>query len=262
MTMLGQGMRAVRFFGLILVSMALLMATAAAQQAWEPVRVAAEWQMRDTGGMVEDVSGNQHHGELVGESAFAGDATQPDAIVITGSTGAMWVGHSVDLEPARGGVETWINAAYLRDADLFNKLTFRTLRTGLVGGKAVYGVHLFADGTLAGYILNDNEQTGKLWTWVWAPRPVINAGQWHHIVLQWDGTQVGLYVDGIHVAKKPYKEIPGAGLSYSGESEFTLGQATRWFGTGDHQFIGRLGRTRVYNGSMSADEIRVRAARL
>lgn len=243
------------------VGMGILMtATAGAQQFGTALDDQAKWSMRDTGTMVvEDVSGNQHPGQLVGESFFEQDTAQPHAIVITGRTGAMLVKHSVDLEPARGGVETWINPTLLRDADVFNKLTSQTLRTDNAGGKAVYGVHLFADGTIAGYILNDNEHVGRLWTWVWAPRPVIKAGQWHHIVLQWDGAHVGLYVDGMHVAKKSYKEIPGLGLSYSGESAFTLGQATRWFGTDDHQFLGKFSETRVYTGAMTAAEIADRA---
>ncbi len=223
--------------------------------------MSGEWAMRNSGSLVvEDSSGSRNNGLLIGESSFRSDEQMGDSIEITGRTGYLSVPHSIGLEPDRGGVETWIKPAdLLRDVDVFNKLTYWTLRSGLDGGKAVYGVHLFQDGSLGGYILNDALPGGHMMTWVWGPRKLITAGQWHHLVLQWDGRQLTLYVNGKHVSRRAYTEVPGVGLSYSRESDFTLGRATRWFGNDDHQFIGQFGKTRVFQGSMTDTEIQLRA---
>lgn len=242
----------------------LLVVTGAlfAQEPQSDFKVVAHWTMRNTGAsLVEDVSGNGHHGTLVGETAFNDDPDMMSA-EITGHSGYISVPHHDDLEPARGGVELWVKPAYLRDADMFTKLTFYTIRTGQQGGKQVFGVHLLADGNVAGYILNDGGNPDwRIWTWVRSVHPVISARSWHHLVLQWDGLQVTLYVDGKKIARRGYKEVPELGLSYSRESAFTLGQATRWYGNDDHQFIGQYGETRIYHGTLTEEEIRQRASR-
>lgn len=236
----------------ILVALVASAQFAICQSNPESATVVARWTMRDTGTpTVEDFSGRQHNGQLKGAASYQRDPQMKNSLEISATSGKMTVPYSKDFDLARGAVETWINPKYMKEADLFNKITYKTLRTGVQGAKSVFGVHMYADGSLTGYILNDAEPQGRFWTYVPTPRRLISAGKWHHLVLQWDGHHVTLFLNGVHVMKREYKEIDGAGLSYFGEGEFTLGQGEN----ADNTFIGRFGLTRIYRGNLTDEEV-------
>lgn len=227
---------------------------AVAQTKYEDPGLVGRWTMRNTGGtLVEDFSGNNHFGSLNGAAFFKNDAKMLNSVEIIEGSGEVLIPHSNELEPARGTVETFFKVDYLQRAELVTKVSFKTLRTNRrdgVGG-AVYGIRLLADGTVQGFIMNDDPLQGQ-WTFVSSPRSVVKAGSWHHIALQFDGKFVKLFFDGVVLAKHPYKEIPGVGLSYSGESELVLGYGS--------SFVGQIGETRIYNRQLSDVEVSQRAA--
>jgi len=219
---------------------------------FEGATVVARYNMRDTRtSAVEDSSGKQHHGQLKGSASYQSDSQMQSSLEIASTSGKMTVPYCKHFDLAQGAVETWINPKYMKDADLFNKITYKTLRTGVMGAKSVFGVHMHQDGSLTGYILNDAEPQGRFFTYVPTPRRLITAGKWHHIVLQWDGHHVTLFLNGQHVMKRSYKEIEGAGLSYFGEGEFTLGQGEN----PNNAFIGRFGLTRIFRGTLTDEEV-------
>ena len=241
---------------LILFAIVASASMAVAQTKFEDASLVGRWTMRNTGGtLVEDFSGNNHYGFLQGASFFKADATTSDSVEIVDGSGEVNVSHSSELEPARGTVETFVKVDQVQYADIFFKVTNKTLRTNRrdgVGG-AVYGVRILADGAVQGFILNDDPQK-KEWTFVQSARPMIVAGTWHHIALQWDGKFVRLFVDGLTVARQAYKEIPGVGLSYSGETPFTLAPGT--------SFVGQIAETRIYSRPLSDTEVKTQAALL
>lgn len=226
---------------------------AVAQTKYEDPGLVGRWTMRNTGGtLVEDFSGNNHFGSLNGAAFYKDDGKMVNSVQIVEGSGQIAIPHSKELEPARGTVETFFKVDYLQLADLVTKVSDKTLRTTRrngVGG-AVYGIRLLADGTVEAFIMNDDPLQIQ-WTLVSSPRSVVKPGSWHHIALQFDGKFVKLFFDGVVLAKQTYKEIPGVGLSYSGESDLVLG-----FGSG---FVGQIGETRVYNRSLSDVEVTQRA---
>jgi hypothetical protein len=235
-----------RLFATVLIALA---GFGAAQTTQPDPQLQLHLTMRNTGGtLVEDFSGKGHFGFLYGSAFFKNDAAFPNSVDIQEGSGAVVIAHSPDLEPARGTVTTWIKVGQLQLGDIFYKVSPKTLRTNRrdgVGG-AVYGARLLADGSVQAFIMNDDPLKVQ-WTFVESPRPVITAGQWHQVGLQWDGKFVRLYIDGVAVAKQSYKEIPVVGLSYAGETPFELGP-----GNG---FVGQFGETRVYSRALSDQEV-------
>lgn len=223
---------------------------AVAQNNPEDASLVGRWTMRSTGGtLVEDLSGKNHFGFLNGASFYKSDPVMVSSVEMVDGSGSVTVPHSTDLEPARGTVETWINVASLHRAEIFYKVSLKTLRTDRrngVGG-AVYGARLMEDGSVVAFVMNDDPNSNNMWTFVESPRPVITPGKWHHIALNWDGKFVRLFIDGVVVNKKSYKEIPGVGLSYSGETEFSLAPGT--------SFVGQIGETRIYGRPLSDVEL-------
>ncbi len=148
----------------------------------------------------------------------------------------------------------------MRDQDLFVKTTLKMVRSGVEGEKAVYGVHLLANGKLLGFILNDTPSTNG-WTMVSTPSGLVNAGEWHLMALRWDGKRVSIFLDGQLYANKGYLELPGIGLSYSGETPFTMGFGTYWDNSPDHGFLGSFGETRIYDRALTNEELAARIGR-
>jgi hypothetical protein len=222
---------------------------AVAQTNYEDPSLVGRWTMRNTGGtLVEDFSGNGHFGSLNGAAFFKNDATMVNSVAIIEGSGQVTIPHSKELEPARGTISTFFKVDYLQLADLVIKVSDKTLRTNRrngVGG-AVYGIRLLADGAVEGFIMNDDPLKSQ-WTMLSTPRSVIKPGTWHHIALQFDGKFVKLFFDGVVLAKQTYKEIPGVGLSYNGETDLVLG-----FGA---SFIGQIGETRIYSRPLSDVEV-------
>jgi hypothetical protein len=236
---------------LILFAVVASATMAVAQTKFEDASLVGRWTMRNTGGtLVEDFSGNNFYGFLQGASFFKTDATMSDSVQIIDGSGEVSMPHSSELEPARGTVETFVKVDQLQYGDIFFKVSLKTVRTDRRDGTggAVYGARVLADGSVQGYIMNDDPKQRE-WTFVESPRPVIVPGTWHHIALQWDGKMVRLFVDGVVVAKQPYKEIPGVGLSYFGETPFTLAPGA--------SFVGQIGETRIYNRPLSDAEVKI-----
>lgn len=241
----------------LLVVTLCVTAFASAQDRFEDPTLVGRWTMRNTGGtLVEDFSGYSNFGSLRGASFFKSDATVSSSVEIMDGSGEVPIPHSANLEPARGTVSTYIKVAQLSEAHVFFKVSSKTVRTNRrdgVGG-AVYGVSLLADGSMRAYVMNDDPNQPSQWVFADTIQPVIKAGTWHHVALQWDGKFVRLFIDGNIQAKMPYREIAGKGLSYYGESDFTLAPG--------HAFIGEFGETRIYNRVISDDEIKLNAAKV
>lgn len=227
---------------------------AVAQTKFDETGLVGRWTMRNTGGtLVEDSSDKGNFGFLQGNAFFKDDPTLSTSVQIVDLSGKVSVAHSSDLEPARGTVETFVKVDYLQFADILHKVTLKTLRTNRrdgVGG-AVYGIRMFEDGNVQGFVLNDDPKQKSQWTIVQTLHAVIKPGSWHHLALQWDGQFVRLFVDGTVVAKKKYNEIPGIGLSYGGDMEFTLAPGAN--------FVGQFGETRIYSRPLTETELQVRA---
>lgn len=235
-----------------------LAVSAAAQTNQSEEGLQLRFTMRNTGGtLVEDFSGKSHFGFLYGSAFFKGDSIMVNSVDITEGSGEITVPHSEDLQPARGTVETWVKVTTIdQTTTVLRKNTSKAIRTGesLNAPLPAYAIRLLADGSVNAFIMNDDPTKGNQQVFVETPRPVMTPGVWHHIALQWDGKLVRLYIDGEVLAKKAYKEIPGTGLSYFGESSFELAPG--------NAFIGQIGETRVYNRPLSDQEVATRFSQM
>jgi hypothetical protein len=214
------------------------------------------WTMRNSGGVVvEDFSGKNHFGLLRGQAFFKSDPVMQSTVTISGINGLVSTPENAELEPAQGTVETWIKADVIRNADIFNKLSSKLVRRGPTGGMSVYGMHLYEDGSFGGFVMNDDPAEPGPWVGVGSRPGVIQAGKWYLVALRWDNQELALFLNGELIGTRKYRQIPVIGLSYSGDRDFSLGQATYWGGS-DHGFLGEFGETRIYSRSLQTKEMR------
>jgi Concanavalin A-like lectin/glucanases superfamily len=213
--------------------------------------------MRDSGGfVVEDFSGNNHFGLLTGKAFFKNDPVMRSTVTISGNDGLIAVRHNVELEPAQGTVTTWIKVDVLKNADIFNKLSSRLVRTGTDVSMSVYGMHANEDGSVSGFVLNDDPATpGLPWACVSSQPGLLQVGKWQMLALRWDNQELAIFLDGQLLVSAKYRQVPVLGLSYSGESDFSLGQSTYWGGW-DHGFLGQFGETSIYSRALQNKELR------
>lgn len=227
---------------------------ATAEPQAESKSLVAQWTMRNSAGpIIEDASGNQHFGFLTGAIYFKNDIQMPSSVSFQDPQSEIDVADCTELEPARGTVTMWVKTDTLHYGNLFYKISTKTVRTDRRNGTggAVYGARILEDGTVQGFIMND-DPNGNQWTFVESPRPLVKAAAWHHIALQWDGKFVRLYVDGNVVSKKAYKEIPGVGLSYHADGYPLM------IAPGD-TYRGQIGETRVYGESIPEEVVKLAA---
>jgi hypothetical protein len=222
-------------------------------------RVVGWWKFDEgVGTFVGDSSGLGNDGSLIGDAAFTTDALKGSAADLYGSSGSVRIPHDPSLEPAMGTIEVWIKIGYNHDADVVMKTTTHMVRSGVSGSFSVYGLRILVDGGVQAFIANDDAPPGGTnhWTFVRSSDGLIIPGQWHHLALRWDGSEVAVFVDGVKQASQSYLAIPGSGLSYfSDQSDFGLGIGTQWSSTGDRELIGQLDEVRVINGALSDSEI-------
>ncbi|MCU1308981.1 MAG: hypothetical protein JWO20_106 [Candidatus Angelobacter sp.] len=244
-----------RIVSSIFVIASLLCGFASAQSDADQ-KLELKWTMRNSGGVVvEDFSGKNHFGLLRGQAFFNADPRMQNTVTISGINGLVSTPENAELEPAQGTVETWIKADVIRNADIFNKLSSKLVRRGPTGGMSVYGMHLYEDGSFGGFVMNDDLAEPGPWVGVGSRPGVIETGKWYLVALRWDNQELALFLNGELLGTRKYRQIPIIGLSYSGDRDFSLGQATYWGGS-DHGFLGQFGETRIYSRSLQNKEMR------
>jgi hypothetical protein len=221
------------------------------------------WWMFDDGGsydggsnVVKDSSTYANDGKLVGLAAFTTDALVGSAVDFTIFDDGVHVPYDKSLEPATGTFGAWIKVSEPQDSDIIEKRTGLAVRSGEAGMFSVYGLRITFDGAIMAYVMNDDPDADNYWTFAESKPGLITLGEWHHLVMRWDGTKLDLFVDGKKQDTVPYNPIPGLGLSYHDSGYFGLGLGTFWSGAFGHDFIGQLDDVRLFNGPRSNWQIR------
>lgn len=75
--------------------------------------------------------------------------------------------------------------------------------------------------------------------------PDYNDGDWHHIVVTFDGAEGKLYLDGVN-----YVDIPVSGELSSEDEPLHIGD-----GRNERHFSGAVDEARIYNRALSEDEV-------
>jgi len=227
-------------FGFALCTAAAVGSIAVAP-AFGAARVLANWSMSPGGGqVVADASGNGNDGVL-GASALA-EAADPAWIAGPGGAGALRfsggqyvsVPDTPALEPARIAVDAWVRAN--GSPGLFRYVLSKG-SDGCVRG--AYGLYSGWAGGLAFYVSSSTHYTIS----PEAPAAAVWDGAWHHVLGTFDGTHVGLLVDGAEVGDgTPTTEPVYYGVASTG---VYLGT---YRGSCDEPFTGDIGPISVWDG--------------
>jgi RHS repeat-associated protein len=217
------------------------------------------WQFNEgSGTQIGDSSGKNNNGTLSGAVGFKDDARFGTVLDFTGTDGGVYIPQNASLEPATGTIGGWAKIVKPQDSDIVMKVTtcwMRTDPTHRIGGVSVIGLRIQADGSLRGFVANDDRPDSHYVSAATSP-DLITLGEWHHLVMRWDGNTVAVFVDGVQQAATPYNPIPDIGLSYCANGNpLGLGVPTYWNSTPAHQFTGQFADFRYYGRGCSDAEI-------
>lgn len=183
------------------------------------------WNFDDDGGTtVRDFSGNEHHGEMLGDFNWV-DGKQGSALEFDGQVGVVDVGnigHSNQLT-----VSAWVKRGTGGGGTIVSKTQ------GAHEWELQYGSNGYA------YFVINGVNTGKYL----GP----GTGEWTHLVGTYDKTAIRLYQDGVLVNSKAYTEdVKDLGNS--------VGIGRRVNGNGA-SFGGQIDDVRIYNRALSEAEV-------
>lgn len=210
------------------------------------------WKLDErSGSLAHDASGLGHDGTLTGAVSFSSDALLGNAASFTGPEGRIAVPHTADLEPEKGTIQAWIKVSALDNWDVVAKVSSCRVRTDppctATVGFSVIGLRLRASGGVSAFVANDDPTTpGAPWRFAESAPGLVSPGNWHHLAMRWDGSEIAVFVDGVERAVTAYDPVPGSGLSYHGGSPLYLGVGTAWGIPGSHEFIGQIDDVRYY----------------
>ena len=208
--------------------------TAALLRAQIPTGPLAHWKLDETGSntTAADSSGNNHPGVVLNPTWTPGRIG--GALSFDGANHVRVTGAPA-LEPTAFAVSAWVNYS-LTDTSGGDVLSMGDnfgLRVQPDGAVKTY----FYGGTIVGYRI--------------AQSTTVNTrdGQWHHIVGQYNGSVLQVYVDGIKRDEKSFSDPIVYGLG----TDLFLGKHGN--GGGNHDFKGLIDQVRLYNHALSSSDI-------
>ncbi len=180
--------------------------------------------------------------------------------------GVVVVPTTPSLEPAMGWIEAQIKIDHFQHAVLVQKSTFQFHNREPGGppiftingeprivGRTVYELGIQPDGRVRAFIADDSlvatsGNGGGPWTFV-TSQHLLNLNEWNHVAMEWDGTQLAVYVNGQLSATTSYASMPGHGLSYRAEGiDPTYGPVqldVALSGSGPNSFVGLMDDVRI-----------------
>jgi Concanavalin A-like lectin/glucanases superfamily len=185
------------------------------------------------GATAEDVTGNEHDGEIEGASWFD-NGKYGSALSFDGENDCVTVADAEDLRITEElTVEAWVKPSSLSDGPVIYKDAW--------GNKAhALGIGIFEYGKPEAFI---GEGEGEFESVV--SSKAIEANVWSHLAFTYDGGHMRLYVDGELVASKAQSEGPPWG-----EGDLVIGCNPNY----PEHFEGLIDEVRVYNRALGSQE--------
>jgi endonuclease/exonuclease/phosphatase family metal-dependent hydrolase len=200
--------------------------------AADPANPVAHWTLDDSAS-ADDSTGNGHTGVVSGATETGGKFG--GALFFTGDD-AIAVANTAGLTPASGyAISAWV------------KFT----QTGPSGGEVAsmgdsYALRVQPTGEVKSFFYNGTSYENVALSTLKA-----NDDRWHHIVGQYTGSAVEVYIDGTLAGSRA---LTGSGvISYTKGNTFTLGRHGN--GGANHFFKGAIDQVRVYDHHLSAAQI-------
>ncbi|MFC1741787.1 LamG-like jellyroll fold domain-containing protein, partial [Nanoarchaeota archaeon] len=199
---------------------------------------------------VKDYSNNSNHGSMTGSGNATWSATSGfdgrGAYTFDGTDDYIDAGSDSSFDVAEDGevtVAAWVNSAYLpTDTDAQQSIIDKA-------GNTTHGAYFFKFMPSGGdTVLVFGSFDGVLHSAIWTLSG-WSTDEWHHTAGTYDGTQWSLYVDG-----ELKMNTTSDGPEYVPEGSMLIG-ARENTPDSDQLFNGTLDDIRVYNRSLTADQI-------
>jgi len=206
----------------------------------EPAQLIAHWNFDDDD--ANDSSGNEHHGTLMGDANIVNDPCMGKVLELDG-----------DDDYVNCGQGTW--------ADIQGKITVaawikvnefdKSWQTVFAKGNSTYRLHRASSNDYMTFWLNTFQEpdcrdaTGTV---------DVNDGKWHHVAGVFGGDMVYLYVDGVVDGVTTFT----GGSINTNTYDVLIGKNAE---TDSRQWNGWIDDVRLYNCSLSEDEITALARR-
>jgi endonuclease/exonuclease/phosphatase family metal-dependent hydrolase len=219
-----------------LLAAALVSGCAASALAQIPTAgLTAHWKFDETGTtqIATDSTANGHDGTLTNGASWTSGKLN-GAVLLDGVDDVVVVSNTAGLQGSAFAISAWV------------KYTATDTSGGDVANMGdSYGLRVQPNGTVKAYFFKG----GGVW-----PNSLstatTNDGTWHHIVGQYDGSTLAVYVDGVQSGTPT--AVSGA-IVYALGPNFLLGQNGQ--GGTNHNFHGSIDQVRVYNRALTPAEI-------
>ena len=198
----------------------------------------AYWSFNEgEGGTAQDITGNNHDGELIGDPQWTKDG---------------YFGGALEFD--QDGDEVNIPYQDALNSKTFSVTAWANVDPGSSGHRAV--VSSRDEPPVSGYIFYCEPPPGNTWIfitggegWKWIRGPVANAGKWDHLAGTFDGKTMNFYVNGEHVGEM---DSP---ISLNTKQEFLIGAGANERNVHEYLFKGKIDEVRVYDIELSKDDI-------
>jgi hypothetical protein len=184
-----------------------------------------------TGSILNDLSGNQLHGTILGATWQSGRFGR--ALDFSGN--GSWVtvpANSLLNFSAAVTIEAWVYPTVLDD---WRTVLFKETPTGHTYGLYATGGAMGAGGHVQGALDATAHQTTRL-----------PLSQWSHLTTTYDGQAIRLFVNAVQVASSP-----ASGPVVVSDGELRIGGNSVW----GEFFVGRIDEVRLYNRALAGAEI-------
>jgi endonuclease/exonuclease/phosphatase family metal-dependent hydrolase len=218
----------------VLLSVALVGLSAGFLWAQIPAGPLAHWKLDETGAntTAADSSGNAHNGTVANPTWTAGRIG--GALSFDGANSVRVSGATV-LEGPSYAISAWV----------------KYTQTDTSGGDVVsmgdnYGLRVQPDGSVKTYFYAGTSIGYRM-----AVSTGVNTkdGQWHHIVGQYGGGALQVYVDGVKRGDVPYSNP----VVYAQGADMYLGRHGN--GGTNHDFFGSIDQVRVYGRALTSADV-------
>lgn len=201
-----------------------------------PSGAVADWKFDESSGSTaQDDSGNANHGTLNNPGRVAGRIG--GALQFDGVDDHVVVSSPTSLALSNYAISAWV------------KYTTTDTSGGEIASMGdSFALRVQPSGVVKTFFHAGGSQWPSAVTTV-----TTNDGAWHHLVGQYDGTKLEIYVDGTLRAQQP---VTGS-ISALG-SAFYIGQHAN--GGSNHNFNGTIDQVRVYGRALSSSEVASLAA--
>lgn len=206
-------------------------------QAQSPPDAAAHWKLDETSGTTAaDSSGSGHHGTLINGPAWTTAGTIGGALAFDGIDDHMRVASpSALLQPTSAfAISVWVKYTVTD--------TSGSSEVATMGNS--YGLRVRSTGEVSAYFASGP----GAWNFATTTGAGLNDGTWHHVVGQYTGTALQVYVDGVFNRQQSFSGPIAYGLGTS----FYLGQHNN---SADYNFNGAIDQVRVYGRALTAGEV-------